>query len=337
MPTVSVILPTYNGSAYLGEQIRSIQNQSFTDWHMLICDDGSTDDTVAVTRVLAQGDPRITILPSSGNLGQRRRLKQLADATETDLIAVADQDDIWASDKLALLLDGLGDADLCFGTSWLIDGEGREFGRDIASSLPPPYQPGERLTVITRPLVSAHAMIARRKLFGAAIFARNEPFDWLMSLEAAWGGGLVFIPAAQTRHRLHGGNQSNMFFADEPKRPRLISRSSLLMMAKTVRREQFRIMAMLEHLSFADSVAADRRQCARSAWEACHNAWYPPWGQERDSRTLSAKLEALLRPLAGSDADWNFFKLHIDMVFLPLYSPKRMIARKRRLELIWSS
>lgn len=336
MPIVSIILPTYNGAQYLEEQIRSIQDQSVTDWQMLICDDGSTDDTVAVTRALAQGDPRIRIFPSTGNMGQQLRLKQLADAADADLIAVADQDDVWASDKLALLLDGMGDADLCFGTSWLIDGDGREFGRDLASSLRPRLMPGERLSLLARPLVSAHAMIARKKLFGAAVFSRAAPFDWLMSIEAAWSGGFVHVPAAQTRHRLHGGNQSNASFAQEQERPRLISRSALRTLPWMVVRMRYHLLGKLEHLSFAETVPADRRARARKAWVECYNTWYAPWSiGRRLTGALPGNLEALLRPLAGSDEDWQYFKLHLDILCPPLYAPSRLMARKRRLEVEW--
>lgn len=338
MARVSIILPTYNGARYLPEQIRSIQAQTELNWHLLICDDGSSDDTVAVTAALAGGDRRITIMPSSGNLGQQRRLKQLADAADTDLIAVSDQDDVWSPDKLALLLDRLGSADLCFGASWLIDGEGRELGRDIAHSLRPPIIAGERLTLLTRPLVSAHAMIARRALFNNVVFARATPFDWLMSVEAAWSGGMVYVPEACTRHRLHGGNQSNASFADTVSPQRFVSRSAVRTLPQMVRRGRFHLLAMLEHLAHADTVAPDRRDRARLARAACAGAWYPVWASGyRANRTLPDRLEELLRPIAGSDDDWTYFRLHLEALCAPLYAPQRLFARKRRLSIEWPS
>lgn len=336
MARISIILPTYNGAAYLVEQVSSIQQQSLRDWRMLVCDDGSSDDTVAVTAALAAGDPRIAVVPARGNIGQRRRLQQLAQAADTELIAVADQDDIWAPDKLELLLDALGDADLCFGASWLIDGEGHAFGRDIASSLRPAHMPGERLTLLARPLVSAHATLARRALFGAATFARIEPFDWLMSVEAAWGKGFHFVPAAHTQHRLHGGNQNNGFLAATPARPRLVSRSAWRTVAQVVRKQRFHLMAMLEHLSFADTLPAERRATARAAWQACHDGWYAPHaGTRRASARVRQELEALLHPIAGSTADWHYFARYLDHLCLPFHAPARFAARRARLALEW--
>ena len=182
MSRISILLPTYNGAQFLQEQICSITGQSFKDWELLICDDGSADDTTLITTRFAARDDRIVIIPSEGNMGQRRRLQQLAHVAQTDLIAISDQDDIWGPDKLEKLIDGLGDADLCFGSSWLIDGNGVEFGRELSASLPPPYRAGDRLTWIFRPLVSAHAMLVRRSLFGGSAFTRALEFDWLISL-----------------------------------------------------------------------------------------------------------------------------------------------------------
>ena len=65
MPSLSILLPTYNGARFLAEQVESIRAQTFTDWRLLICDDGSTDDTVALLARLA-ADPRIAVLPSHG-------------------------------------------------------------------------------------------------------------------------------------------------------------------------------------------------------------------------------------------------------------------------------
>ncbi len=336
MAIVTIILPTYNGARYLAEQIRSIQAQTMSDWRMLICDDGSTDDTVAVTADLVRDDPRIEVIPTIGNLGQQRRLKQLADAATTDLIAVSDQDDVWACDKLALLLDALGTADLCFGASWLMDGDGHPFGRDLASSLRPSLIPGERLALLARPLVSAHAMIARKRLYNPMVFSRAAPFDWLMSLEAAWSNGFVYVPAAHTHHRLHGANQSNGSFARAEPRPRLFSRAALRTLPWMVVRMRLHLMGKLEHLSFADTIPDDRRARARQAWRECYEIWHAPWKLTHElTNALPHKLEDLLRPLAASDEDWHYLKLHLDILCPPLYSPTRLGARRRRLAMEW--
>ena len=77
MPTVSIVLPTYNGSQYIRESLDSIIKQTCTDWELLIVDDCSSDHTLEIAREYASRDARITVihnevnrkLPSALNIG----------------------------------------------------------------------------------------------------------------------------------------------------------------------------------------------------------------------------------------------------------------------------
>lgn len=69
---VSVLMPTFNVAAYVGEAIKSILGQTWRDLELLVQDDGSTDRTLAVTRELAQSDARVRVLePFAVNRGNR--------------------------------------------------------------------------------------------------------------------------------------------------------------------------------------------------------------------------------------------------------------------------
>ena len=69
-PMVSVIIPAYNAEKYLGEAVRSILAQTFTDFELLIIDDGSSDNTLQVANAFT--DPRIRIIANKENLGVPR-------------------------------------------------------------------------------------------------------------------------------------------------------------------------------------------------------------------------------------------------------------------------
>jgi glycosyltransferase involved in cell wall biosynthesis len=334
MATLTILLPTYNGAAYLDEQLRSIQAQEFADWRLLLADDGSTDATPALLRAFAAAEPRARVLPTQGNRGQRERLGELGAAADTDLIAVADQDDVWAPDKLRLLVDALGDRDLSYGSSRLIDGEGRDLGRDLADALPRPFREGDRLSFLFRPLASAHATVARRALLNPLSLGRALPFDWLMTVEAAFGRGVAFVPEARTFHRLHGANQSNASFVGRPPPPRVVSRSALVTLPRSLEDARLRFMGMLEHLRFAATVDDDARARAAAAREKCREGWYFWWRDGwASARRLRAELEPILRPLAGSESDWDYAAAHLDTLCLPAWSPRRVVARARRLRL----
>ncbi|PZV06832.1 MAG: glycosyl transferase family A [Leptolyngbya sp.] len=97
MPTVSVVVPVYNGEATLAKTLESILNQTFSDLEVVVIDDGSTDGTLAVLSNFK--DPRIKIfsyenggLPVARNRGINR--------ATGEFISFIDADDLWSIDKL---------------------------------------------------------------------------------------------------------------------------------------------------------------------------------------------------------------------------------------------
>ena len=98
MPMVSVIMPTFNRADTIQRSIRSVQAQSFTDWELIVVDDGSTDNTVA----LIEGcDPRLKILrqENQGAVGARNAGLR---ASAGSYIAFLDSDDEWLPHHLEL-------------------------------------------------------------------------------------------------------------------------------------------------------------------------------------------------------------------------------------------
>ena len=114
-PLVSIITPTYNHEQYISDCIRSAQEQTFTDWEMIIVDDGSTDTTYAVAKKLAEQDERIKVFTQK-NVGIFRLSETYNFAlaqSRGKYIAVLEGDDVWLPNKLELQVVGLeGDDDL---------------------------------------------------------------------------------------------------------------------------------------------------------------------------------------------------------------------------------
>jgi glycosyltransferase involved in cell wall biosynthesis len=93
-PTVSAVMPTYNKGPWLQQAIDSVLGQTFTDWELIIVDDGSTDDTADV---LARcSDPRITIRVLAENMGRARARNVALELARGRYIAICDSDDISA-------------------------------------------------------------------------------------------------------------------------------------------------------------------------------------------------------------------------------------------------
>ena len=100
-PAISVILPVYNVEAYVREAVESILSQTFTDFELIIINDGSTDGSGAILRDLAAHDTRI-VLVERPNDGYVSALNEGLEMARADLIARMDADDVSMPERFAL-------------------------------------------------------------------------------------------------------------------------------------------------------------------------------------------------------------------------------------------
>jgi glycosyltransferase involved in cell wall biosynthesis len=98
MPSVSIVLPTYNRHAYLREAVASVLQQTRDDWELFIVDDGSTDDTVRWA--LSLDDARITLIQRAHTANKSLMRNLGISAATAHFVAFLDSDDRWATDKL---------------------------------------------------------------------------------------------------------------------------------------------------------------------------------------------------------------------------------------------
>ncbi len=105
---VSVILPAYNAANFISQTIESVLKQTFTDFELLIIDDGSTDNTLEIANEYALSDRRIKVL-SQVNQGVSATRNHGVRLAKGNLIAFLDADDIWFTDKLAAHIKHLAD------------------------------------------------------------------------------------------------------------------------------------------------------------------------------------------------------------------------------------
>lgn len=94
MPKISVLMGIYNCGDKLEQAVESVVKQSFTDWELIMCDDGSTDNTRAVALALAEKDSRIRVIENNGNKGLSYTLNRCAKEAGASILARMDGDDI---------------------------------------------------------------------------------------------------------------------------------------------------------------------------------------------------------------------------------------------------
>lgn len=98
---IAILLATYNGALYLREQIESLLNQTFTDWHLFIHDDGSTDGTRDIIDTYVRAYPtKISMLDYPSQGGACRNFFSLLETVEAPYYMFCDQDDVWLADKV---------------------------------------------------------------------------------------------------------------------------------------------------------------------------------------------------------------------------------------------
>lgn len=223
---ISVALGTRNGGAYVARQVASILNQRPAPLELVVGDDDSSDDTLAVIeRVHADAraaDPALPttlrIIRRSPALGVTANFAATLAACEGDLIALSDQDDEWMPGKLAALAAAF-DADpgllLAHSDARLVDGDGQPLGLTLLDALE--ATPGERAGLVAgdalpvllrRNLVTGATVMLRRSLLEAALPIPGEWVhdEWLAAVAAATGR-VRLVPESLIDYRQHGANQ----------------------------------------------------------------------------------------------------------------------------------
>ncbi|MED2972871.1 glycosyltransferase family 2 protein [Fictibacillus sp. B-59209] len=106
-PKVSIIMGVLNGKDRILTAVDSIKEQTFEDWELIICDDGSTDGTFELLLDIAEKDQRIKPIKNQVNLGLARTLNHCLEVSKGEYIARMDDDDYSYPDRLAIQVDFL--------------------------------------------------------------------------------------------------------------------------------------------------------------------------------------------------------------------------------------
>lgn len=215
-PRVSVALCTYNGAAYLAEQLDSLCVQTRLPDELVVCDDHSTDGTLAILEVFAKRSPfPIRIAQNAENLGVTENFSFAIERCSGEVIFLADQDDVWQPEKIERMLDRLWG-----GMDWIC------CDADVVDESLDPLEftlwqrvnflaaeqrraaAGDWLAPLLKHYVVAGATVAFRAEFRSQVLPipHDWPYDaWIAVVLAAIArGGLVSEPLQQ--YRQHAGN-----------------------------------------------------------------------------------------------------------------------------------
>jgi len=219
---VAILLATYNGEAHLPELLAGLRRQTWSDYRLIVGDDGSVDATRRIVAEAAEADDRFLVLDDTAErLGPAQnfgRLLQAAYDGGADYALFADQDDVWFDDKIARLLqaavaaghDSGPECPILVHSDLIVVDEGlrlrhpslKSFARHRSDASDP-----------RRSLLAANHVTGCSTLVNRALMRVALPFpqhivmhDWWVAQCAAMAGIIRFLPEPTMQYRLHSGN-----------------------------------------------------------------------------------------------------------------------------------
>lgn len=210
LPRVDVLMATYNGGAYLREQIDSVLAQRDVDVRLVIRDDGSSDDTPAILLEYERLHPGKVVILASDEVryGASQNFMFLMEHdSAAEYFAFCDQDDVWQADKLCHAVASLRSAGIsqglyCSAVSY-VDERLRLLGSS-SRMVTPSFK-----NAMVENIAQGCTMVfdaGLRQLVVARMPKRAAMHDWWMYLVATAFGRVVYDPRPHLFYRQHGGN-----------------------------------------------------------------------------------------------------------------------------------
>ncbi len=215
---VDVLLATYQGEHYLQEQIQSILNQSYSDLHIWVRDDGSSDQTESILRQMVEAYPnQISLIPAIQNLGAKGNFSELMKYAKADYILFSDQDDRWLPDKVEWSLNVIKKMEKEYGhqAPLLVHTDLKVVRADMSeisdslwryAHLNPHSTALNR--ILTQNIVTGCTMMVNRSLLNLAWPIPSEAImhDWWIALVASALGHIGCVNQPTILYRQHNAN-----------------------------------------------------------------------------------------------------------------------------------
>lgn len=298
-PLVTVVVPTYQGEAFLRATLDSVLAQTFRDFELVVCDDGSTDGTLSI---LGSYGDRLRLVKQR-NRGVAAARNRAATSARGEFLAFLDHDDLWEPEMLATLVPllradpGVG---LVYSDALVIDKEGAVRGRRGRYLR---YREGEVFDDLLRGnFIPVETTLMRTALFrelGGCDEGLRYLEDYELCLRVARRARIGFHPDPLARYRVHDRNLSH------DREPMLVEWIAVLE----------RLRAPDQALSAAQTevvLSEEARLACDLAWRALRrrdvtaaNAWIARAGQRAPlrRRIQVRTLWCLLRMLPQAAAD----------------------------------
>ena len=231
--SVAILLCTFNGARFLPRQLASYEAQDFTDWRLVVSDDGSQDATLAILEAFRNkhGDKKVQIRRGPGQGFVANFLALICDpAITADYFALSDQDDVWLPHKLSharsIAANAPANAPFVYcSRTRLIDEAGQEIGLSPLFTKPKDFR-----NALTQSIAGGNTMLlnekAREILLCAGADVNAVSHDWWIYLAVTAVGGAIHYDREPTVcYRVHARNAmgSNRSFKAQLLRAKMLA------------------------------------------------------------------------------------------------------------------
>ncbi|OKH33363.1 glycosyl transferase family A [[Phormidium ambiguum] IAM M-71] len=225
MPVISVIIPVCNGEKTIKETVDSVINQTFSDFELIIINDGSTDKTLEIISQIKDDRLTVSSYPNAGLSASRNRGIYLA---KGEYISFIDADDLWTPDKLESQLKALQEnPEAAVAYSWTdcIDESGKFLGKGSYLS----FSGDIRANLLLHNFIDSGSNVLIRtealKKVGNFDESRKSCEDWDMWLRLASEYSFVVVSKPQILYRMSATSMSVNFLRMEAESMEVIDRT----------------------------------------------------------------------------------------------------------------
>ncbi len=309
MPTISVIIPAYNAEKTILETISSVQQQTFSDFELIVINDGSTDRTLELLNTVKDARLQIFDYPNGGLAVVRNR--GLTHATG-DFIAFLDADDLWTPDKLELQLAALQqnpEAGVSYSWAYYMD----EKGESIHADAPIFFAGNVYAQLLVRDFIvsGSNCLIRRQAVESVGEFdtevSGSDDWDYWIRLAQNWP--FAVVPELQIFYRQTSGSISSKVEVMEKNNLRVIEKG---FQAAPPEMQSLKKQSLANTYRFSTHLYLTRIATADAAKQAAQKLWtairlYPPI--LRDSWTRNLLIKVLLLRLVPQKISSSLIEL----------------------------
>jgi glycosyltransferase involved in cell wall biosynthesis len=216
MSEVTVVMPNYNNGKLIAESIKSVLGQTYSDFELLVVDDGSTDESITIARDFANRDTRVKVLSNDTNRGSSYSRNCGIRAATGEYICFIDSDDIFRPTRLEKMIaslrwanDSVGYTDL-----FLLDDDGNTIRETFMGTkgLPPNgYAYSHFLTDVEwgTSTFMAHASTIRQTGYFDESLSWGEDLEYVLRLTERHK--VVLVPEALYGYRMHDRSMTSLY------------------------------------------------------------------------------------------------------------------------------